>query len=84
MENVFYLDQINNAGIFNIRIATSDILHSAKFMALLRVWSFRVCLLKLVPGNVRCSQRTGQGRASAHSYVYLRKKSWLSLAIYAV
>jgi len=30
MESVFYFDQINNAGIFNVRIATSDLLHPPK------------------------------------------------------
>lgn len=30
MESVFYFDQINNAGIFNIRIAAFALLHSSK------------------------------------------------------
>lgn len=30
MESVFYFDQINNAGIFNIRIADSNLFHFPK------------------------------------------------------
>lgn len=31
MESVFYFDQINNAGIFNVRIVTSDLVHPPKY-----------------------------------------------------
>lgn len=30
MESVFYFDQINDAGIFNVRIAASDLFYFAK------------------------------------------------------